>query len=120
MQSAGQTGRLGVFAVRHQHIQDKLKSEVVLRFADIRESLSQILSKRPSGIQRAQSDAHPTAHDLPAADPRRMATEPDALELPYDAVSKTLAGLTGDAKLRVDCNGTTLQLRVLRRRNRRL
>lgn len=42
------------------------------------------------------------------------------LELPFSAVGRAIATVRTDAKLRVDCQGTQIQLQVSRRKNRRL
>jgi pimeloyl-ACP methyl ester carboxylesterase len=49
-----------------------------------------------------------------------MVTESSVLELPFVGVGRAVAELRGDAKLRVDCQGTPIQVQVSRRKNNRL
>jgi pimeloyl-ACP methyl ester carboxylesterase len=49
-----------------------------------------------------------------------MSAESEVLEVSYEAIGRTVAGLRSDAKLQVNCNGTVLNLQVSRRKNPRL
>lgn len=56
----------------------------------------------------------------PLGDSSAMSSQADVVSIPAASAAKAIAGLHGDAKLRVDYDGASLQLQVSRRRNRKL
>jgi pimeloyl-ACP methyl ester carboxylesterase len=49
-----------------------------------------------------------------------MSPSPSPVSVPFASFGRTLAELQGDAKFRVDCGGTPIQVQASRRKNRRL
>jgi pimeloyl-ACP methyl ester carboxylesterase len=49
-----------------------------------------------------------------------MSSQPSIHSVPFASLGRAIAELQGDTKLRVDCNGTPVQIQASRRRNRRL